>query len=60
MAVTHQMHHPDQWKKRLQMAAVPVRSELVDPSLKSKQGITAPNLANEYKNQPAIDVLTGR
>lgn len=42
------------------MATLPVRSELVDPSLKSKQGITALNLANEYKNQPAIDVLTGR
>ena len=30
------------------------------PTLKSKQGVTALDLAKEYKNQPAIDALTGR
>jgi hypothetical protein len=32
----------------------------VDPKLKSKQNVTALDLAKEYKNQPAIDALTGR
>ena len=32
----------------------------VDPKLKSKQNVTALDLAKEYKNQAAIDVLTGR
>ena len=30
----------------------------VDPSIKSKQGVTALDLAKEYKNQPAIDALS--
>lgn len=30
----------------------------VDPSVKSKQGVTALDIAKEYKNQPAIDVLS--
>jgi ankyrin repeat protein len=32
----------------------------VDPDLKSKQGVTALDLAKQYKNQPAIDALSGR
>ena len=30
----------------------------VDPSVKSKQGVTALDIAKEYKNQPAIDELS--
>ena len=30
----------------------------VDPTIKSKQGVTALDIAKEYKNQPAIDVLS--
>ncbi len=30
----------------------------VDPTIKSKQGVTALDLAKEYKNQPAIDILS--
>ena len=30
----------------------------VEPSIKSKQGVTALDLAREYKNQPAIEVLS--
>jgi uncharacterized protein len=30
----------------------------VDPSIKSKQDVTALDIAKEYKNQPAIDVLS--
>jgi hypothetical protein len=29
----------------------------IDPSIKSKQNVTALDIAKEYKNQPAIDVL---
>jgi hypothetical protein len=32
----------------------------VDPTLKSKQNVTALDLAKEYKNQPAIELLEGR
>jgi type 1 glutamine amidotransferase len=32
----------------------------VDASLKSKQGVTALDLAKQYNNQPAIDALSGR
>jgi ankyrin repeat protein len=31
----------------------------VDPKLKSKQNVTALDLAIEYKNQPAIEILSG-
>jgi Trehalose utilisation/Ankyrin repeats (3 copies)/Ankyrin repeat len=31
----------------------------VDPKLKSKQNVTALDLAKEYKNQPAIEILGG-
>lgn len=31
----------------------------VDPSVKSKEGVTALDLAKKYKNQPAIDLLSG-
>jgi ankyrin repeat protein len=30
----------------------------IDPSVKSKTGVTALDLAKEYKNQPAIDALS--
>lgn len=30
----------------------------VDPSVKSKEGVTALDIARQYKNQPAIDVLS--
>jgi type 1 glutamine amidotransferase len=30
----------------------------VDPKVKSKEGVTALDIANKYRNQPAIDVLT--
>ncbi len=31
----------------------------VDPTIKSKEGVTALDIAKKYKNQPAIDTLSG-
>ena len=31
----------------------------VDPTIKSKTGVTALDIAKEFKNQPAIDALSG-
>ena len=31
----------------------------VDPTVKSKEGVTALDIAKKYKNQPAVNILSG-